>query len=73
MGRNETWQGSTGSGRIVYIQVQCSGDGKQVLATWEYDNGADLYRFAIQAEMSTEDADFASIPKAAISTISYLE
>lgn len=65
--------GSTGIGRIVYIQVQCSGDGKQVLATWEYDNGADLYRFAIQAEMSAEDADFASIPKTAISTISYLE
>lgn len=43
------------------------------MATWEYDNGADLYRFAIQAEMSTEDADFASIPKAAILTISYLE
>ena len=31
--REETWMGSTGSGQNVYVKVQCSGDGKHVLAT----------------------------------------
>ena len=42
--REETWMGSTGSGQHVYVKVQCSGDGKHVLATWEYDNGEHQYQ-----------------------------
>ena len=71
--REETWMGSTGSGQHVYVKVQCSGDGKQVLATWEYDNGEHQYQFAVRAVVSGENTDISSVPKAVLSMISCLE
>ena len=71
--REETWMGSTGSGQHVYVKVQCSGDGKQVLATWEYDNGEHQYQFAVRAVVSGENTDISPVPKAVLSMISCLE
>lgn len=71
--REETWMGSTGSGQHVYVKVQCSGDGKHVLATWEYDNGEHQYQFAVRAVVSGENTDISSVPKAVLSMISCLE
>ncbi len=71
--REETWMGSTGSGQNVYVKVQCSGDGKHVLATWEYDNGEHQYLFAVRAVVSGENTDISSVPKAVLSMISCLE
>ena len=71
--REETWMGSTGSGQNVYVKVQCSGDGKQVLATWEYDNGEHQYQFAVRAVVSGENTDISPVPKAVLSMISCLE
>lgn len=71
--REETWMGSTGSGQNVYVKVQCSGDGKHVLATWEYDNGEHQYQFAVRAVVSGENTDISSVPKAVLSMISCLE
>ena len=71
--REEPWMGSTGSGQHVYVKVQCSGDGKQVLATWEYDNGEHQYQFAVRAVVSGENTDISSVPKAVLSMISCLE
>ena len=71
--REETWMGSTGSGQNVYVKVQCSGDGKHVLATWEYDNGEHQYQFAVRAVVSGENTDISPVPKAVLSMISCLE
>lgn len=71
--REETWMGSTGSGQHVYVKVQCSGDGKHVLATWEYDNGEHQYQFAVRAVVSGENTDISPVPKAVLSMISCLE
>ena len=71
--REETWMGSTGSGQHVYVKVQCSGDGKHVLATWDYDNGEHQYQFAVRAVVSGENTDISSVPKAVLSMISCLE
>lgn len=71
--REETWMGSTGSGQNVYVKVQCSGDGKHVLATWEYDNGEYQYQFAVRAVVFGENTDISSVPKAVLSMISCLE
>ena len=68
--REETWMGSTGSGQHVYVKVQCSGDGKHVLATWEYDNGEHQYQFAVRAVVSGENTDISPVPKAVLSMIS---
>lgn len=65
----ETWEGDTASGQKVYVRVQRSGDGKQVLATWEYGE----YQFAIYAEMSSEKMDIGAVAKAALGVISNLE
>lgn len=71
----ETWMGSTVSGQIVYVKVQRSGDGKKVLATWEYNSGQHQYQFAIQAEvqMPVENADISPVPKTALTMIGYME
>ncbi len=71
--REETWMGSTGSGQHVYVKVQCSGDGKHILATWEYDNGEHQYQFAVRAVVSGENTDISPVPKAVLSMISCLE
>ncbi len=71
--REETWMGSTGSGQHMYVKVQCSGDGKHVLATWEYDNGEHQYQFAVRAVVSGENTDISPVPKAVLSMISCLE
>lgn len=77
--REESWMGSTASGQIVYVKVQRSGDGRQALATWEYDGGEHRYRFAVQAKFSAEnekeaqETDGSPIPKAVLSVISNLE
>lgn len=68
-----TWMGSTNSGETVYVKVQCASDGKQVLATWEYDSGQHQYQFAVWAKISVENTDISSVPKAALSLISNLE
>lgn len=71
--REVTWMGSTKSGETIYVKVQCASDGKQVLATWEYDSGQHQYQFAVWAKISVENADISSVPKAALSLISNLE
>ncbi|MDE5933226.1 MAG: M56 family metallopeptidase [Lachnospiraceae bacterium] len=65
----ETWVGTAVSGQTVYVRVQRSSDGKQVLATWEYEE----YQFAIYAEMPLEGMDIGAVPKVALGVISNLE
>lgn len=65
----EIWEGDAASGQKVYVRVQRSGDGKQVLATWQYGE----YQFAIYAEMSSEKMDIGAVAKAALGVISNLE
>ena len=64
----ETWQGETLSGDIVYVKVQHSGDNKKVLAIWEYGE----YKFAIQGS-ADEMTDTSSISKTALYIISNFE
>lgn len=66
-----TWEGHSDSGEYVEVRVQRSGDGKQVLAIWTYEE----YQFAILADVLWEDAreaDSGSIPKTALTVISNL-
>lgn len=66
-----TWEGHSNSGEYVEVRVQRSGDGKQVLAIWTYEE----YQFAILADVLWEDAreaDSGSIPKTALTVISNL-
>ncbi|MDE7341056.1 MAG: M56 family metallopeptidase [Lachnospiraceae bacterium] len=65
----ETWEGAAVSGQMVYVRVQCSADGKEVLATWEYEE----YQFAIYAEIPLEGMDIGAVPKTALGVISNLE
>lgn len=65
----ETWEGAAASGQKVYVRVQSSADGKQVLATWEYEE----YQFAIYAELPMAGMDNGAVPKAALGVISNLE
>lgn len=65
----ETWEGTAVSGQRVYVRVQRSADGKEVLATWEYEE----YQFAIYARMPLEGMDIGAVPKAALGLISNLE
>lgn len=65
----ETWQGTSSTGQVVYIKVQRSNDGGQLLATWEYEE----YRFAVLADVPAETDDIGAIPKAIITVISNLE
>ena len=67
--QEESWAASSISGQYVLISVQRSEDGKNVLASWEYDN----CEFAIQATVSGKDADIISIPKTAIYIINNLD
>lgn len=64
----ETWQGETPAGDIVFVKVQHSEDGKKVLATWEYGE----YKFAIQGN-ADDITDTSSISKTALYIISNLE
>lgn len=65
----ETWEGAAVFGQKVYVRVQRSADGKQVLATWEYEE----YQFAIWAEAPSEVTDIGAVPKTALGIISNLE
>lgn len=65
----ETWQGTSSTGQVVYIKVQRSDDGEQLLATWEYEE----YQFAVLADIPAETDDIGAIPKAIITVISNLE
>lgn len=64
----ETWQGETLAGDIVYVKVQHSENNKRILATWEYGE----YKFAIQGE-GNDMTDTSSIPKTALHIIGNLE
>ena len=65
----ETWQGTTSAGQIVYIKVQRSADGTHLLATWDYEE----YQFALLADVPAETDDIGAIPKAMLNVISNLE
>ncbi|MDE7131053.1 MAG: M56 family metallopeptidase [Lachnospiraceae bacterium] len=65
----ETWQGTFSSGQTVYIKVQRSADGTQVLASWEYEE----YQFALLADVPVKTGDIGAIAKTAITVISNLK
>lgn len=65
--KEELWQGTSSSGQVVYVKVQRSADGTQVLATWEYEE----YQFALLADVPADySGDIGAIAKAALSVIS---
>lgn len=64
---DETWQGESVVGDIVYVKVQHSVDNRKVLVTWEYQN----YKFAIQGDVNAI-TDTSPIPKTALYIISKL-
>lgn len=65
----ETWQGTSSSGQVVYINLQRTADGTQVLASWEYEE----YQFALLADVPAKTGDIGAIAKTAITVISNLE
>ncbi len=65
----ETWQGTSPSGQVVYIKLHRSADGTQVLASWEYEE----YQFALLADVPVDTGDIGAIAKTAITVISNLK
>ncbi len=67
--KEETWGGTTGSGKMVNVNVKYNQT--QVLAEWEYQN----YRFAILGEVPAgqPDAVISPVPKTALNVIMGLD
>ncbi len=67
--KEETWAGTTGSGKTVNVSVKYNET--RVLAEWEYQN----YRFAILGEVPSgqADVDISPVPKTALNVIMGLD
>ena len=61
----ENWEGWTSDSQHIFIKVQRSEDGKDVLAAWEYGDST----FGIQTAVPDKDVDIGSVPKTAITVI----
>lgn len=63
----ETWQGESPAGDIIYVKLQRAVEDGKVLATWEYRD----YKFAIQGDVN-DITDTCPISKTALYIISNL-